>query len=788
LQTHQHDSSENITKVLLGSVSDNKAWQTEVIDSIQKQKWDHKDKESVQEFSLLLTASTDFERKQVIKADIIRRLRFDSMDHRQERIPAAYENTFEWVFQEFPNLNTQQTFDNYVRWLRGDEPLYWITGKAGAGKSTLTKYLFADERTRSNANVWCRSIPLVCAGFFFWNSGVDLQMSKEGLLRTLLYQVVSDSPDSIPKIFKESWDNYELWGGELHDWDWQALVTFLRAMISDRRRRFMFFIDGLDEFSGDHSDLVNLILEISRFTNVKLCVASRPWLKVETLTRTDIERFVTDKLRASDRFSSLQHDEPEDARFLINEVTGKAQGVFLWVYLVVRSLIEGLRDGDNMQELCDRIASLPSDLEELFRKILSNLDTSYFRQASMLFQLMEHVVPRPLTVLCVAFADEGFESAMKAPVKELTVGQRASRAEMVRRKLNSRSKGLLEATPVKDHPGQAQIQYLHRTVKDFLARDDIRAYVLSGTDESFVPSITLCGVYLLHLKTLVCYPYRMSTFPDIWNAVRSCLDHGSRAENILAHNQVAFYDQMDETIATLNNRNNISPRTQHWADTCIMVLHQDDCIPYLNSYPCSSFFEHAFHRGLHHYVESRITHGTISMDHCLKGETLLHRAVQNQDQRMMRFLLDRNADPNKRAFNDRSSTPWLELLRQLTYSYHTDTQTWFDIVSLFLEHKADIGIPIYDPKTTTLSPYAYEVVETAFGAWDYPRMQQLLQRAVASQGLPRSLKERIQKMTRRKRPSVLILSTTELDYIQCDNYQLPDWARPRRQRPFSDFR
>lgn len=103
----------------------------------------------------------------------------------------------------------------------------------------------------------------------------------------------------------------------------------------------MFFIDGLDEFSGDHSDLVNLILEISRFTNVKIRVASRPWLafeeafgrrprlKVETLTKMDIERFVTDKLRASKRFSTLQNDEPEDARFLIHEVTGKAQGVFL---------------------------------------------------------------------------------------------------------------------------------------------------------------------------------------------------------------------------------------------------------------------------------------------------------------------------------------------------------------------------------------------------------------------------------------------------------------------------
>ena len=43
----------------------------------------------------------------------------------------------------------------------------------------------------------------------------------------------------------------------------------------------MFFIDGLDEFSGVHSELVDLFKSISSLANVKICILSRPWLEYE---------------------------------------------------------------------------------------------------------------------------------------------------------------------------------------------------------------------------------------------------------------------------------------------------------------------------------------------------------------------------------------------------------------------------------------------------------------------------------------------------------------------------
>jgi hypothetical protein len=131
-----------------------------------------------------------------------------------------------------------------------------------------------------------------------------------------------------------------------------------------------------------------------------MCVASRPWLEfedafhrfsslhLEDLTAPDIHLFVSEKLHGSGMFISLERLQPQKAKHLIAEVTGEASSVFLWVRLVVLSLLEGLRDGDNITDLQDRLNLLPTDLEDSFSKILDRLNHPYFEQASKFFQLI----------------------------------------------------------------------------------------------------------------------------------------------------------------------------------------------------------------------------------------------------------------------------------------------------------------------------------------------------------------------------------------------------------------
>ena len=70
--------------------------------------------------------------------------------------------------------------------------------------------------------------------------------------------------------------------------------------------RFCFFIDGLDEYTGEHQDLVRTIAEFSRSSAVKFCVSSRPWnvfrkaynnsrdrkLDIQDFTKRDIEEYI----------------------------------------------------------------------------------------------------------------------------------------------------------------------------------------------------------------------------------------------------------------------------------------------------------------------------------------------------------------------------------------------------------------------------------------------------------------------------------------------------------------
>jgi hypothetical protein len=66
-----------------------------------------------------------------------------------------------------------------------------------------------------------------------------------------------------------------------------------------------------------------------------------PSLLLQDLTKADIERYVTEKFDRNNAFKILMEREPELAAILIKKVVENADGVFLWVRLVVISLLTG---------------------------------------------------------------------------------------------------------------------------------------------------------------------------------------------------------------------------------------------------------------------------------------------------------------------------------------------------------------------------------------------------------------------------------------------------------------
>lgn len=64
----------------------------------------------------------------------------------------------------------------------------------------------------------------------------------------------------------------------------------------------------------------------------------------------------------------------EGQKNVMSSLVEKAEVVFLWLHLAVRSLIAGLDNGDSEEELVQSLAALPSELSRLYSDMWTRLN------------------------------------------------------------------------------------------------------------------------------------------------------------------------------------------------------------------------------------------------------------------------------------------------------------------------------------------------------------------------------------------------------------------------------
>jgi len=469
--------------------------------------------------------------KRRLSQKILSLLKYTGIQSRSEVICEAYKNTFRWIFEE---QKPEATWDSFVQWLQSGNDLYWITGKPGAGKSTLMKFLTEDERVWSLLRIWAGGRDLILSSFYFWNSGTQIQMSLEGLTRTLLHSVLRQRPHLVPLVFPHQSEAWTLFGddpqsqqtwsllGNSHSSEevlsWPelraALIRLGQGLHAEDSTKVVFFIDGLDEFGGEHSDLIAFIQALLS-PNIKICVSSRPWivfedafrllpsLRIEELTRPDIKVYLESKFDSNAGFHARKIVSPAYAGQLVESMADKASGVFLWVHLATSSLLVGLSGGERLSDLQRRVDALPSDLEKLFWNILDTLDRFHFERASQIFQIIRASTVQ-LPVLRLSFADEDDTEALyRLKMEPMSPQEQAARAEIMRRRLNARCKGMIEPNTNSDKSlADVPVGYLHRTVRDFLQVPENWEKIVNATDKSFDPRLRLSYAHTMNLKAL----------------------------------------------------------------------------------------------------------------------------------------------------------------------------------------------------------------------------------------------------------------------------------------------
>ncbi|KAF7890490.1 hypothetical protein EAF00_008805 [Botryotinia globosa] len=442
-------------------------------------------------------------------------LNFRQMAWRYKEICTDYQETFQWIFRT-PGLgDAWDDFGNYLSEEGIDAP-YFINGKAGSGKSTLLRFIVDNEQTYNKLALWAPQNQLL--------------KSRTGMLRAILHEALSKYPELIPSALPDIYSNWK----ESYVSDEPTFEEMKRAleMFVEKASQFLkicIFIDGIDELAGDHKELAQLARSLAG-GKVKVVVSSRPinasanvfrgslTLRLQDLTRHDMDQYIRGKLVDHQAMSQISIFHPRGAGDLISEIKLKAEGVYLWVRLVVRLLADGLEAGDSVMDLQAKLQSLPRDLKDLYRGMLSRTLPEYQVQASEILQMFHvwntYTSHQPLGVITFAFAMQPLNEAFTRPVAPLNLDQYIWLYNGTEVRIQSRYCGLLEigrdCGPANaaldwasgDENDGSAVRYMHRTVGEFLVCGEVWEEMSEMTQNSgFNPALNLSSACLSMLRS-----------------------------------------------------------------------------------------------------------------------------------------------------------------------------------------------------------------------------------------------------------------------------------------------
>ncbi|KAI1392484.1 uncharacterized protein F4822DRAFT_441430 [Hypoxylon trugodes] len=473
--------------------------------------------------SLLSLAKCDVVKEHVI----LESLNFDRRPVRYSSIEVAHERTFNWVFQPSDKPDLDSTAGSVHRWLECGDGVFWISGKPGSGKSTLMKFISSHPQTRRALSTWSDPRPLVVASHFFW--------TQPDLIKISCIERWNQNAENIKF---ESWDTPEL-----------SRVLERIALCDGIRVRFCFFIDGLDEYEGDQVEFCQALRKLSISPHMKLCVSSRPWnvfedsfgtdiaskLYIHELTKNDIHNFVRSSLEAHPRWANAGV-KAKDAQSIMDEVTHRAAGVFLWVYLVVKQLRSGLTGYDNYSDLQRRLQTIPDDLGEFFKQILGSVEPFYHQRMARLLKI-SLVLKGPVCTCIYGFHDMEYENedyALSLPVIPPGEDDIILSYSRISRRLNACCRGLLEV-----HPELGYVEFLHRTVVDYLNTKEMSEYLERKAGTTWNTQLSILRAWTAFIKDAriydCCYHASCKTesiLSELLVYARH-LDGGSRAHQLL---------------------------------------------------------------------------------------------------------------------------------------------------------------------------------------------------------------------------------------------------------------
>jgi len=379
------------------------------------------------------------EKRKRQQEDCLRSLAFREINARRHDITPAHQDTCDWLFD---TLEFRQWMDPAR--LQNHNGVFWIKGKPGAGKSTLMKHAFQHFQKPTTSDY-------LLIAYFFNARGEMLEKTPLGMLRSIVYQLLLTD-----NALYEQFRPYYLTASLEGDWQWRQseLQEFIRRVVTQPLSKpILILVDALDEcIESDVRDVVKFLESLSIFaslakTQLKICLSSRhyPTITMRKAVQLIVENSTDHEIAISKYINESLTVSDAD---IISEIRRKANGIFLWVAIVV-SMLNKAYDEGQVEAMWRTLEEVPADLEAIFYAILEK-DVSNSAETVRMFQWVLLSL-RPLTPkeLFVAVVET-------APPTD----------DLIQRRITTSSKGLVEIRSGETN----SVQFIHLSVRDFLFR------------------------------------------------------------------------------------------------------------------------------------------------------------------------------------------------------------------------------------------------------------------------------------------------------------------------------
>jgi hypothetical protein len=267
--------------------------------------------------------------------------------------------------------------------------LLWITAKAGCGKTTLAAHISesvsSNHRSGGSSSFGSEMEPVVLT-FFFQRNYQEAGQTSLTALNTFAAQLSRQQPATLP-VLLQRYKRLSAEGG--FTWSWANMSSVFSDMLRCLQpgKQVFVILDAIDECETTSAasivDWIDKLVHVSDQAEprlqIKVLATSRPdGMLLDTLndvptlaiqesdTANDIEMFINTQV---EHFAHQRQLRPEISRSIAHFLKTNAQGMFLWVVLIMKELER--RDARLTDAvIAQRLSTIPLTLVETYTRII----------------------------------------------------------------------------------------------------------------------------------------------------------------------------------------------------------------------------------------------------------------------------------------------------------------------------------------------------------------------------------------------------------------------------------